>query len=175
MRGNNTDGLVVENDGDLREVPNPVREADDEGEPRNWVSLPSKCVSVTQAGLEFIVNEIRSANVDFAATLSPTVAKLLNDGLYDTAVREGCVTLEHSIKAKLKSNRWSDRLTDEFLEYLRDKRNVLESSLRTYSHELRAVFKLVRNVFMHNLNAIDESTAIVLLFRISRAKTAIDM
>ncbi len=175
LRENNTNRLYVDIDGNMREVPAPVREADDEDELRNWVLLPNKRVSVTKAGMDFIVNEIRNVNIDFAATLSPTVAKLLNAGLYDTAVREACVTLEHTIKAKLETNKWGDRLTDEFLEYLRDQENVLESSLRTYSQELRTVFKIVRNIFMHNLNTIDESAAVVLLFRISRLKTAIEM
>jgi len=174
LRENDTEKLYVKIDGDLREVPGPVREPDEEDVPRNWVLLPSKRVSLTTAGIEFIVNEIKEANIDFAATLSPTVAKLLDDRLYDTAVREACVTLEHSIKAKLESNTWGDRLTEEFLESLRDEEKVLESALRTYSQELRTVFKLVRNVFMHNLNKTDESTAVVLLFRISRVKSAIE-
>lgn len=170
----NTDKLYTEIDGELREVPGSVREPDDEDEPRDWVLLPSGRVSVTTAGIEFIVNEIKDADIDFSTTLSPTVSKLLKDGLYDTAVREACVTLEHSIKTKLESNKYGDRLTNEFFDYLRNEKNSLESSLRTYSQELRTVFKLVRNLYMHNLKTIDESTALVLLFRISRAKTAVD-
>jgi hypothetical protein len=171
----NTDKLYVSVDGKYREVPAPVREPEDEDEDRDWVTIPTKRISVTSAGMTFIVNEIKKQNVDYAATLSPTVAKLLNDKLFDVAVREACVTLEHTIKAKLESNRWGDLLTDEFLEYLRDKENVLESSLRTYAQELRTVFKLVRNVFLHNLKIIDEAAALVLLFRISRVKNAIEM
>ncbi|NTW70318.1 MAG: hypothetical protein HGB23_10835 [Chlorobiaceae bacterium] len=174
LRVHNVEKIFVEIDGEMQEVTAPMREADDEEEPRNWVLLPNKRVSVTHEGLEFIVNEIRGANPDFGATLSPSVVTLMNNRLYDTAVREGCVILEHSIKAKLGSNKWGDRLTDEFFEYLKDEKNVLESWLRTYSQELRTIFKIVRNVFMHNLITIDELTAIIHLFRISRAITAIN-
>lgn len=173
LRENKTDKLYVNINGDLREVPGPVRESEGEDKLRNWVLLPSKRISVTDAGIQFVVNEIRETNIDFGATISPVVLKLLNEGLFDTAVREACVTLEHVIKAKLKSNKFGDRLTDEFLNYLRDEESILESSLRTYHQELRTVFKLVRNLFMHNINTIDESAAIVLMFRISRVKTAI--
>ncbi|MCP4611740.1 MAG: hypothetical protein GY845_23770 [Planctomycetes bacterium] len=174
LRENNTDKLFINIDGEMREVPGPTREPDNEDEPRNWILLQDKHVSVTTTGFDFIVNEIIAADIDFTASLSPVVSKLMNDGLYDTAVREACVTLEHAIKGKLESNKWGERLTDEFLEYLRDKEKVLESEIRTYSQELRTVFKLVRNVFMHNLNLIDREMAIILLFRISRVKTALE-
>jgi hypothetical protein len=171
----NTDRLHTTIDGELREIPGPAREPDDNDEPQDWVLLPSKRISVTNTGIQFILNEIKHADIDFSETLSPTVSKLLEDGLYDTAVREACVTLEHSIKTKLESNKYGDRLTDEFFDHLRNEENVLESSLRTYSQELRRVFKLVRNLYMHNLNTIDEPTALVLLFRIARVKTAVDV
>jgi hypothetical protein len=139
-----------------------------------FVLLEKDSLTLTKKGLEFIINEIASIDSDYCIKISPVVSRLFKEGLYDTAVREACVTLEQAIKNEIKSKMWGKRLTDNLLKSLRDEDRVLESSIRTYSQELRMVFKLVRNVFMHNIKKIDQDEARILLFQVFRVITAIN-
>ena len=81
--------------------------------------------------------------------------------------------LEHEIKLQIKSDAWGDRLIDEFVRYLPEKRQLLESTVRTFRQELRSVFKLIRNEYMHNLSEADETSALVILLRISRVRAMV--
>ena len=153
-----TDKFYYKVNGELREVPAPeINEAEDGKEyfeDKNFVLLEKDSLTLTKKGLEFIINEIASIDSDYCIKISPVVSRLFKEGLYDTAVREACVTLEQAIKNEIKSKMWGERLTDNLLKSLRDEDRVLESSIRTYSQELRMVFKLVRNVFMHNIKKL---------------------
>lgn len=172
LASNRAEKVFFKVDGELIEITPPVRDYEEE-ESLDWVVLPTKRITVTRAGFEFIAKEIESVDVDFLSTLSPRITELMRCKFYDTAVREGCVSLEHSIKKRLDSDTWGSQLTDDFCEYIRREEKVLESWLRAYSQELRTIFKFIRNLYMHNLVTIDESTAMSLLFRISRVKTAL--
>lgn len=81
--------------------------------------------------------------------------------------------LEHEIKVQIHSEQWGDKLTDLFVNTLRTNKKTLESNVRTLRQELRAIFKLIRNDYMHNLVDADEATAYTILFRIARIRSLI--
>jgi hypothetical protein len=62
-------------------------------------------------------------------------------------------------------------LTESFIKSLRDGQQYLESDIRSFRQELRVLFKLVRNEYMHNLFEADMITAYTILFRVGRIRT----
>ena len=105
---------------------------------------------------------------DFITDISPVVRSLYDLGHYEPAVRQAAVTLEDSIRRLLGSTRIGSKLGEEFIQHLRNEDNILESSIRSYSQDLRMVFRFIRNEYAHNIVQIDEAGALVLLLRIYR-------
>ena len=162
-----SDGNFVE----LQPPPLPNESEDDEYTP--FVIVPSKRISVTDRGREHIYSFLRQEPLELAEEISPRVSELYHLQYYDTCVREACVQLEHEIKGLIDSRTWGDRLVEEFIKYMGEETKSLESSIRTYRQELRTIFKLIRNDYMHNLQEIDGLAAYCILFRISRARSVI--
>ncbi len=146
-----------------------VYEDDEEWKP--FVVAPSGRIRVTNLGRNFVHTAIESQHPNIASSISEKIRRLFELEFFDTCIREACVQLEHEIKIQIKSDAWGDRLIDEFIRYLQDQRQFLESTVRTLRQELRSIFKLIRNDYMHNLLEADKTTALVILFRISRART----
>jgi hypothetical protein len=141
---------------------------DDDPDSMPFVVVPSGRIAVTAAGREFVRSTIRAQSLDIATHISSKAHKLFELGFFDTCVRDACVQLEDQIKKQIGSQAYGDKLLDAFAEHLRAKKQMLESDFRTFHQELRAVFKWIRNYYMHNLSEVDEASALVILVRISR-------
>jgi hypothetical protein len=128
---------------------------------------------VTDLGRSFLLSALRASSLNLRDTLGDRVMHLFEIGFYDTAIREACVQLEHEIRVYTRSDAWGDRLTEEFVVRLRGQKKFLESYLRTFRQEMRTVFKLIRNDFMHNLREADEVAAYAVLFRIARLRSVL--
>jgi hypothetical protein len=114
---------------------------------------------VTNLGRSFLLTALRAPSLNLRDTLGDRVMHLFEIGFYDTAIREACVQLEHEIRVYTRSDAWGDRLTEEFVVTIGGQKKFLESYLRTFRQEIRTVFKLIRNDFMHNLREADEAAA----------------
>lgn len=146
-------------------------EADTEYMP--FVYCPEHRIQVTQAGRDFVIKSIKSNPLDIKAAISTKVAKLYELGFFDTCIREACVQLEHEIKLELGSKAWGDKLTNAFINHLQSRNKILESDIRTFQQELRSLFKLIRNDFMHNLANVDDTSALVALVRVARVRSVV--
>lgn len=156
---------------DFRAVKERSIESDeDEDALPDWIVSHGGRISVTESGREYLLQELRSQNVELATAVSAKVARLFELGFFDTCIREACVQLEHEIKLEIKSKQYGDRLTESVVKSLRDGPKYLESDIRTFRQELRALFKLVRNEYMHNLFEADMITAYAILFRVARIR-----
>jgi hypothetical protein len=155
--------------------PPPMPEVDEDEEYQPFVIACDKRISITNKGREYIYSSLLGERMDISEAISPRVSKLYDLQYFDTCIREACVQLEHEIKLRVKSDRWGDRLTEAFIENLRDEGGALESAIRTYRQELRTVFKLIRNDYMHNLSEADEVTAYSILSRIARVRSILNM
>lgn len=145
---------------------------DNNPENASFVCCIGNRIQVTQRGREVVSRSINSQSINIESAISSKVAKLYELRFFDTCIREACVQLEHEIKVEIKSKAYGDRLTDAFVQYLR-KRQILESYLRTFQQELRSLFKMIRNSFMHNLANVDECSALVALMRVARVRSMI--
>jgi len=90
-------------------------------------------------------------------------------GLLD--LKTACVQLEYEIKTELGLQQYGDRLAESFINKLRSTKNYLESDIRMFRQELRGLFKLIRNEYMHNLVDADVIVACAILFRIARVRS----
>lgn len=166
--------LYKATDGTWHEIEPPLPDPKEDEE--NWkpfVTLPSGRMVVTKAGREAVRAAILEQQPDFGASLSPRIKALYELRYFDVCIREACVQLEHEIKVKLGSQAWGDRLTEAYIGLLRGRGGLLESQVRNYRQELRAVFKLIRNDFMHNLSDADEASALTILIRVARARSTL--
>jgi hypothetical protein len=169
-------GVLFEKDpnGNLIQIPEPsFEDYEDDEEWAPFVCCPDHKMTVTKSGRDFVFAMITSQGLDIASTISEKVSKIFELGYFDTCIREACVQLEHDIKVRIGSKKFGDCLTDEFVDHLRKRNTLLESGIRTFRQELRAVFKLIRNEYMHNLLDADQTSALVVLTRISRMRSCL--
>jgi hypothetical protein len=159
-------------DGTHREIQLPPLDEYEE-EDDSWPEFASEGLIVTNSGREQAALLLAVAAADLAI-LGERVNRLLEISLFDTSVREACVTLEHRIKTSLDSERWGDTLVEEFLSRLRSTGNYIESYLRTLRGQIRSVFKFIRNDFMHNFVDIDETQCRAVLFRLARVQVELE-
>jgi hypothetical protein len=137
----------------------------------SWPEFPQNNIVVTQAGREWIHASLVKDWSELEEHSSPRAVKLFNLGFYDTCVREACVELEWSLKKALGSMAYGDKLVEAYFEHLAAKNWFVESVRRTRRQDLRMVFKLIRNRFMHVLADIDQTSALVNLIRIARVRS----
>ena len=158
--------------GELTPIEEPkLDDYDDDEEWKPLVATPTDRIQVTTAGRAFVHSSLSGKPIDIAACISEKVQHLFVMKYFDTCIREACVQLECEIKTAVGSEMWGDKLTETFIQHLRGKNDFLESVVRTFRQELRSVFKMIRNDFMHNLSEADETTALVILTRISRVRS----
>lgn len=154
----------------------PIEEPDfasysDEPEYAEFVVFNNDRLKVTAAGRHFVSQELGNLKTEIMNSLGSRVADIFERGYYDTCVREACVQLEHEIRVRAGVDAFGDRLVELFIEQIRSEKRHLESYLRTLRQELRAVFKFIRNDFMHNLREADVASSLALLVRIARVRT----
>jgi hypothetical protein len=172
-----TDKIYYEVEGEKIEIYPPVPDEDRESEfhTLDFAIVPSSRVRLTCLGLEHVRERIGKLQDTYVEEISPVVADLFRNGFFEPSVRQAVVTLEDAIKRHLASNQFGEKLGKEFISYLRDESNILESSIRTYSQELRMVFKFIRNVFAHNILEVGRIDSAVLLLRIRRVISMVSM
>jgi hypothetical protein len=140
-----------------------------------FIGAPDGRILVTTKGREFVRASLKLQHFDIGLSISNKVQKLFELQFFDTCVREACVQLEYEIKQHLRSEAYGERLTTAFTKALREQQLLLESAVRTLGQEVRSVFKLIRNNFMHNLTEVDDIGALVILIRISRARSLLHL
>lgn len=158
--------------GDFVELQPPEEIDGDDYEP--CVVVENKTVRITDNGRKYVFESLLREKLDLAKMISSRVEKLFELQYFDTCIREACVQLEHEIKTKLSSTLYGDRLSEAFVEKLRSDGVELESTIRAYRQELRSVFKLIRNNYMHNLAESDEVNTYIILFRIARVRSMLN-
>lgn len=164
------DQLFSEVNGQMQKInpPSQCEDFDDEDDFRCFAIVPESTIRLTPKAFFHVREKVGELSCDFITEISPVVRSLYDLGHHEPAVRQAVVTLEDSIKRHLGSTRFGARLGEEFIQYLRNEATILESSIRSYSQELRMVFKFIRNVYAHNIVQVDETGALVLLLRIYR-------
>jgi hypothetical protein len=139
----------------------------------SWPEFPKNKIVVTEAGRESIHASLIKDWDESKKQSSPKVVQLFKLGFYDTCVREACVELEWSLKTVLGTRLYGDKLVEAYFEHLESNNCLLESVRRTRRQDLRAVFKLIRNRFIHVLADIDQTSALVNLIRIARIRSIV--
>jgi len=147
--------------------------ADDEL--RAYVWATGNRLWITYSGRNALLTELRKSEAELHKDAGERVSNLFKLGYYDTAIREACVQLEDEIKKYLNVELYGKKLTEKFVAQLLKEKKILESYVRTFRQELRTVFKFIRNDFMHNLREADEAAAYAMLFRITRARSMLDL
>lgn len=158
-------------DGNFREyIPDPISDYDCHN--REWPIFRDDSITLTSSGRLAALELLRATSRRELRPLGMRVMAALDAGLFDTAVREACVTLETDLKRQLKVTEFGDRLVEEYAKHLRGF-GVRESFVRTLRIELRAVFKFLRNDFMHNLRKLDEARSTAILLRVVKVRNSI--
>jgi hypothetical protein len=139
----------------------------------SWPEFPENKIVVTPAGRDRTHELLVKDWGEWRKHSSPKAIKLFELGFHDTCVREACVELEWTLKKSLGSRAYGDKLVEAYVEDLASRKCYLESSRRTIRQDLRAVFKLIRNRFMHVLADIDQTSALVNLIRIARIRSIV--
>ena len=170
VKSDGTDQLFSEVNGQMQKItpPSQSEDIDNKDDFRCIAIVPESIICLTSKAFLHVREKVSELSCDFITDISPVVRSLYDLGHHGLAVRQAVVTLEDSINRHLGSTRFGAKLGEEFIKYLRNESNILESSIRSYSQELRMVFKFIRNVYVHNIVQIDETGALVLLLRIYR-------
>ena len=165
-----TEQLFCEFNGQIQKInpPSQSQDFDNEDDFRCFAIVPESTICLTPKAFLHVREKVSELSCDFITDISPVVRSLYDLGHYEPAVRQAAVTLEDSIRRLLGSTRIGSKLGEEFIQHLRNEANILESSVRSYSQELRMVFRFIRNEYAHNIVQIDETGALVLLLRIYR-------
>jgi hypothetical protein len=135
-----------------------------------WPVFRDGSISLTSKGKHAAAELLLKTSRAELKPLGRRVLTAMEAGLYDTAVREACVTLETDIKRELKVALYGDNLVDAYAKHLKQTGLLIESHLKTFRIELRAVFKFLRNDFMHNLRRIDEAGCVAILLRVVKVR-----
>lgn len=162
-----------DNDGEMIPMPEPDFK-DYDTDFLGHVMCSTRRLRVTPGGRQLLLSVLREQWTDLRDGVGDRVTHLFELRYYDTAIREACVQLEVEIKRYLATNKFGNKLVEQFVNKIRDEKKILESYLRTYRQELRTVFRFIRNDFMHNLRAADEPAAYAMLFRIARARSMLN-
>lgn len=136
-----------------------------------FVASGSDRLTITPAGRDFLLQELIATKSNIMTSLGDRVADLFGHKYYDTCIREACVQLEHEIRVRTGADAYGDKLVELFIEKVRSDKKYLESFVRSFRQELRAVFKFIRNDFMHNLREADSASALAVLFRVARVRS----
>lgn len=134
----------------------------------DWLCIPPEAsLSVTEEGW-LSLDDALSARFTPPPSLTAKLTPILDAGLYDTAVREISVQLEHTMRRSCGStDAYGQKLVDLFVQSIAKKQIVPDASLKVLRTELRTSFKFVRNEFAHNAVEMSRSRGLSLLERMS--------
>jgi hypothetical protein len=133
----------------------------------DWLCVPSEAgLSVTNRGWRSL-DEALSARFVPPPSLAARLTPILDAGLYDTAVREISVQLEHAMRRSCgNTDAYGQKLVDLFVQRIAKKQIVPEAWLRVLRTELRSSFKFVRPELAHNVVEMSRSRGLSLLERL---------
>ncbi|MFI0785131.1 hypothetical protein ACH4Q6_05965 [Streptomyces lydicus] len=106
-------------------------------------------LTITAAGWEVVTQQL-SEQVELPESL-PDLRKLLDNDLYDHAVREVGIAVESALREVVgNDDGFGQRLVGEFIDHLHDEVFVYNTMLKIYRLRLRTFFKFVRNPHAHH-------------------------
>ena len=148
-------------------LPKPERDDDFLAEQKTVPVIVSTGIGVTERGRaalrSLLSAEFRNAAPDFVERVEP----LLAISKTDTAVREGCVLLESTMREKIGSLQFGQKLVDEFCLRMLEQ-GAIPALVKPFRAELRNAFRYIRNDYMHNVRPLELDESKALLMRIAR-------
>lgn len=151
--------LLREEDGTVREFDWPsLPELPDEEDfwgdidPYDYPAFEHRGVdspmTVTAAGWDTVTEQL-AASFEMPAAL-PAVGTNLDNGHYDTALREVGVAVEEALRVIVgNDDGYGQRLVGEFIDHLGDELFAYNTALKIYRLRLRTYFKFTRNLYAH--------------------------
>lgn len=110
-----------------------------------------------------LIAELTNAPKAFREHVEPVLAIEKTD----SAVREGCVLLESTMREKIRSSQYGQDLVAEFCNHLLED-GAIPAIVKPFRAELRNAFRYIRNDYMQNLRPIELDESKALLMRIAR-------
>ena len=123
-------------------------------------------ISVTEPGWSRL-DEVWADSLELPIYAAANVNLLIENGLYDTAIRELGVLIESRMRALSGSGTYGQRLVDAFIEGLRESGAFVSAYLKVLRTELRTAMAFVRNEFAHNVVDLSRARAIAVIGRLS--------
>jgi hypothetical protein len=123
-------------------------------------------ISVTQHGWSRL-DEVWADSLDLPAQVAPRINLLIDNGMYDTAVRDLGVTLESRMKDLSSSKAYGQRLVNDFIESLHRSGVFIPAFMKVLRTEVRTAMAFVRNEYAHNLVDLPRPRAMALIGRLS--------
>jgi hypothetical protein len=136
--------------------------------------LEDSGLTVTEKGHSVMHELLKEEKNNIRKDLLDYVEPLIEIGYYDTAIREASLQVEIKVKRAIGSNAYGDALIRQFFAPLLRSNKLVKSQLKIARTELRAIFKFIRNEYMHNFKVIDIDQSYVILLRISKALDRIE-
>jgi hypothetical protein len=135
-----------------------------------WKTVPvigSTGISVTEGGRAALGSLLSAEFGNLPEGFRERVEPILAINKTDTAVREGCVLLESTMRQKIGSVQFGQKLVDEFCGRMLED-GAIPALIKPFKAELKNAFRYIRNDFMHNLRPIELDESKALLMRIAR-------
>jgi hypothetical protein len=147
--------------------PKPERNDESLSERETIPVISSTGLGVSKAGRSALRSlftvELRNAPADFLEKVDP----ILTINKTDTAVREGCVLLESTMRQEIGSSQFGQNLVEEFCVRMLGQ-GAIPSFIKPFKAELKNAFRYIRNDYMHNLRHLELDEAQAILMRIAR-------
>jgi hypothetical protein len=122
-------------------------------------------VSVTPLGWSRL-EEVWADSLELPAQLASRLNLLIDNGLYDTAVRDLGVAVESRMREMSGSTTYGQRLVNDFIGSLLSLNIFMPTFLKTLRTEVRTAMAFVRNEYAHNLVDLPRPRAMALIGRL---------
>src|SRR4051812_24538494 len=145
---------------------------EDEWLSRDWLETAST-VHLTALGWSAL-DDLWTDAFEIPEQVRYRVEPLVEQGLYDTALRELSILIESRIRKITSSQAFGLKLVDEFMGLLISTGRFRNAGLKIVRSEIRTAFKFVRNEFAHNLVDLPKPRAYALLGRMCHVLEEVD-
>jgi hypothetical protein len=122
-------------------------------------------ISITQLGWNRL-GEIWADSLKLPAMVASRLSLLIDNGLYDTAVRELGVLIESRMRDLSGSERYGQQLVKDFIDSLQALGIFISAFLKVLRTETRTAMAFVRNEFAHNFVDLSRPRAMALIGRL---------
>ena len=148
-------------------LPKPEPDDDFLSEQNTVPVIGSTGIGVTEAGRAALRDLLSSAFRNAAPEFLEHVEPILAINKTDTAVREGCVLLETTMRQEIGSLQFGQKLADEFCARMLA-HGAIPALMKPFKAELKNAFRYIRNDYMHNLRPLELDESKAVLMRIAR-------